>query len=146
MQLFCLLTVHACSAQKDKVFGACLNTTAAKECLYFHGQSLRSNSLTPIVFFYLFPKNKTKSFPHQSDSTTCLCNNNGFSFKAPMEQCQKRAYKAFGIICGGISKRSAQNMQGHSATRYCSLYLHVKLFFSATFHSFITYRYVCLLY
>lgn len=97
-------------------------------------------------FFYLFPKNKTKSFPHQSDSTTCLCNNNRFSFKAPMEQCQKRAYKAFGIICGGISKRSAQNMQGHSATRYCSLYLHVKLFFSATFHSFITYRYVCLLY
>lgn len=35
MLLLCLLTVHACSAQQDKVFGACLNTTAAKECIYF---------------------------------------------------------------------------------------------------------------
>lgn len=35
--LFCLFTVRACSPQRDKVFGACLNTTAVKECLSFHG-------------------------------------------------------------------------------------------------------------
>lgn len=35
--LICLFTVRACSLQQDKVFRACLNTAAVKECLSFHG-------------------------------------------------------------------------------------------------------------
>lgn len=34
--LFCLFTVRARSPQRNKVFRACLNTTAVKECLSFY--------------------------------------------------------------------------------------------------------------
>lgn len=57
--LFCLFTVRACSPQEDKVFEACLNTTAEKECFLFLGKKMGhgSDSVTPIVSrFYLFSK------------------------------------------------------------------------------------------